>query len=107
MRGNIGNLLKQAQAMQENVQKAQAEVALLSATGEAGGGLVKVSMNGKHEVSRVQLDPAVMGEDREVVEDLVAAAINDAVHRIEAATQQKMSGAMAGIKLPPGVKLPF
>ncbi|MEN9705691.1 MAG: hypothetical protein RLZZ393_1570 [Pseudomonadota bacterium] len=107
MRGNIGNLLKQAQAMQENVQKAQAEVALLSATGEAGGGLVKVSMNGKHEVSRVQLDPAVMGEDREVVEDLLAAAINDAVHRIEAATQQKMSGAMAGIKLPPGVKLPF
>lgn len=107
MRGNIGNLLKQAQAMQENVQKAQAEVASLTATGESGGGMVKVTMNGKHVVSRVQIDPSVIGEDREVLEDLLAAAFNDAAHRIEAATQQKMSGAMAGIKLPPGVKLPF
>jgi DNA-binding YbaB/EbfC family protein len=107
VRGNIGNLLKQAQAMQENMQKAQAEVGLLSATGESGGGMVKVTMNGKHEVSRVQIDPSVMGEDREVVEDLVAAAINDATHRIDAVVQQKMSGAMAGLQLPPGMKLPF
>jgi DNA-binding YbaB/EbfC family protein len=107
VRGNIGNLLKQAQAMQENVQKAQAEAALVTVTGESGGGMVKVSMDGKHVVSRVQIDPAVAGEDREVLEDLLAAAINDAVHRVDAAIQQKMSGAMAGIKLPPGIKLPF
>ena len=107
MRGDIGNLLKQAQAVQENMQKAQAEVAKLQATGEAGGGMVKVTMNGKHEVSRVQIEPAVMAEEREVLEDLLAAAINDATHRIEAAVQQKMSGAMAGLQLPPGMKLPF
>ncbi|MEP7314050.1 MAG: YbaB/EbfC family nucleoid-associated protein [Pseudomonadota bacterium] len=107
MRGNIGDLLKQAQAVQENVQKAQAEVALISATGEAGGGMVKVTMNGKHEVARVQIEPAVMGEDREVLEDLIAAAINDATHRVDAAVQHKMAGVMSGLKLPPGVKLPF
>ena len=107
MRGNIGNLLKQAQAMQENVQKAQSELALLVTTGESGGGAVKVTMNGKHEVSRVQIDPAVIGEDREMLEDLIAAAINDATQRVDAAAQQKMSGAMAGLKLPPGLKLPF
>jgi DNA-binding YbaB/EbfC family protein len=107
VRGDIGNLLKQAQAVQENMQKAQAEVAALTATGESGGGMVKVTMNGKHEVSRVQIEPAVMGEEREVLEDLLAAAINDASHRIDAAVQQKMSGAMAGLQLPPGMKLPF
>jgi len=107
MRGNIGDLLKQAQAVQENVQKAQAEVALIVAVGESGGGMVKVTMNGKHEVSRVQIEPAVMSEDREVLEDLVAAAINDATHRVDAAVQQKMAGVMSGLKLPPGVKLPF
>lgn len=107
MRGNIGDLLKQAQAVQENVQKAQAEVAQLSATGEAGGGMVKVTMNGKHEVARVQIEPVVMNEEREVLEDLIAAAINDATHRIDAAVQQKMAGVMSGLQLPPGVKLPF
>ena len=107
MRGNIGDLLKQAQAVQENVQKAQAEVALIVATGESGGGMVRVTMNGKHEVARVQIEPAVMGEDREVLEDLIAAAINDATHRVDAAVQQKMAGVMSGLKLPPGVKLPF
>ena len=107
MRGNIGDLLKQAQAVQENVQKAQAEVAQIVAVGESGGGMVKVTMNGKHEVSRVQIEPNVMGEDREVLEDLVAAAINDATHRVDAAVQQKMAGVMSGLKLPPGVKLPF
>jgi nucleoid-associated protein EbfC len=107
MRGNIGNLLKQAQAMQENLQRAQAEVALITAIGESGGGMVKVTMNGKHEVARVQVEPALMSEDREVLEDLVAAAINDAVHRVGIAVNEKMSGAMAGMQLPPGMKLPF
>ena len=107
MKGNIGNLLKQAQAVQENMQKAQAEVAQITATGEAGGGMVKVTMNGRHEVSRVQIEPQVYGDDREMLEDLLAAAINDATHRIDAAVQQKMSGVMSGLQLPPGMKLPF
>ncbi|MGC4028090.1 MAG: YbaB/EbfC family nucleoid-associated protein [Steroidobacteraceae bacterium] len=107
MRGNIGNLLKQAQAMQENLQKAQAQVAQISVTGEAGGGMVKVTMNGKHEVSRVQIEQALLTEEREVLEDLVAAAVNDAVHRVTTAVNEKMAGAMAGMSLPPGMKLPF
>ena len=107
MKGNIGNLLKQAQAMQENMQKAQAEVEAITATGESGGGMVKVTMNGRHEVSRVQIEPQVFGDDREMLEDLLAAAINDATHRIDAAVQQKMSGVMSGLQLPPGMKLPF
>jgi DNA-binding YbaB/EbfC family protein len=107
MKGNIGNLLKQAQAMQENMQKAQAEIGQITATGEAGGGMVKVTMNGRHEVSRVQIEPAVIGDDREMLEDLLAAAINDATHRIDAAVQQKMSGVMSGMQLPPGMTLPF
>jgi len=107
MRGNIGNLLKQAQAMQENLQKAQAQVNQITATGESGGGMVKVTMNGRHEVSRVQIEPALMSEDREVLEDLIAAAINDAAHRVGAAVSEKMSAATAGLQLPPGMKLPF
>jgi len=107
MRGNIGNLMKQAQAMQDRMQKAQAEVALLEVVGESGGGMVKVTMTGKHEVKRVQIEPSVAGEDREMLEDLVAAAFNDAVHRVEARTQEKMSGVMAGMQLPPGMKMPF
>jgi nucleoid-associated protein EbfC len=107
MRGNIGNLMKQAQAMQENLQKAQAQVAQLTAVGESGGGMVKVTMNGKHEASRVQIEPALMSEDREVLEDLIAAAINDATHKVGVVVNEKMSGAMAGLQLPPGMKLPF
>lgn len=107
MRGNIGNLLKQAQAVQENLAKAQEQVAQISATGEAGGGMVKVTMNGKHEVARVQLEPALLTEEREVLEDLIAAAINDATHKVGVAVNEKMAGAMAGISLPPGMKLPF
>jgi hypothetical protein len=107
MKGNIGDLLKQAQAMQENMQKAQAEIGQITATGEAGGGMVKVTMNGRHEVARVQIEPAVAGDDREMLEDLLAAAINDATRRIDAAVQQKMSGVMSGMQLPPGMKLPF
>ncbi len=107
MKGGIGNLMRQAQQMQANMQKAQAELANLEVTGEAGGGMVRVVLNGKHEARRVQIDPSVAGDDREMLEDLVAAAINDAVHKVEAAVQQKMSGAMAGMQLPPGFKMPF
>jgi DNA-binding YbaB/EbfC family protein len=107
MKGGIGNLMKQAQQLQENVQKAQAEIAAMEVTGESGGGMVKVTINGRHEAKRVQIDPSVPLGDREMVEDLVAAAINDAVHRLEAASQQKMSGLMGGMNLPPGLKLPF
>jgi DNA-binding YbaB/EbfC family protein len=107
MRGNMGNLMKQAQAIKENVEKAQAEVASIEVVGESGGGMVKVTMSGRHEVKRVQIEPAVASDDRELLEDLIAAAVNDAVHRVEARIQEKMAGAMAGMQLPPGMKLPF
>jgi DNA-binding YbaB/EbfC family protein len=107
MRGNIGNMMKQAQAMQANMQKVQAEIAMLEVSGESGGGMVKVLMTGKHEVKRVTIEPAVVGEDREMLEDLVAAAINDAVHKVEAQVSAKMAAVTAGMQLPPGMKLPF
>ena len=104
---NMNNFVKQAQALQENMQKAQAEIANLEVTGEAGGGMVKLVMSGRHEVKRVQIEPSAFGEDREMLEDLIAAAVNDAVHRVESATQAKMSAVMGGLSLPPGMKLPF
>lgn len=104
---NMNQFVKQAQALQANMQKAQAEIAGLEVTGESGGGMVKVVMTGRHEVKRVQIEPSIIGEDREMLEDLIAAAINDAVHRLEAASQAKLSAAMGGLSLPPGVKLPF
>jgi DNA-binding YbaB/EbfC family protein len=107
MRGNIGNMMKQAQAMQANMQKVQAEIALLEVVGESGGGMVKVTMTGQHNVKRVQLEPAVVTEDREMLEDLIVAATNDAVKKVEAAVQVKMSSVMGGMQLPPGFKLPF
>jgi DNA-binding YbaB/EbfC family protein len=107
MRGNIGNLMKQAQAMQANMQKAQAELATIEVVGESGGGMVKVTINGKHEAKRVQIEPSVAGEDREMLEDLIAAAFNDAVHKVEARIQEKMAGVMSGMQLPPGMKMPF
>jgi nucleoid-associated protein EbfC len=107
MRGNFGNMIKQAQAMQANMQKVQAEIASIEVSGESGGGMVKVTMTGKHEVKRVQIEPSVSGEDREMLEDLVAAAINDAVHKVEAEVSAKMAAATAGLQLPPGMKLPF
>jgi nucleoid-associated protein EbfC len=107
MKGGLGNLMKQAQKMQEEMQRAQEELARAEITGEAGGGMVKVTMNGKHEVRRVEIDDALMGDDREMLEDLVAAACNDAVHRIEERTRDQMSGLTAGLNLPPGLKLPF
>jgi len=107
MRPDLGNIMKQAQAMQDRMQKAQAEIARLEVQGEAGGGMVKVTMTGKHEVKRVQFEPALPLDDREMLEDLVAAACNDAVHKVEAAVQARMQSAMGGMQLPPGMKLPF
>jgi len=104
MKGNISQLMQQAQQVQENLKKAQEELADLEVTGEAGGGLVKILMNGRHEVRRVTIDPEV-ADDREMVEDLVAAAINDAVKRIQEATQERMSGLTGGLPMPPGFNL--
>ncbi len=104
---NFGNMMKQAQAMQANMEKVQAEIAGLEVTGESGGGMVKVLMTGKHEVKRVQIEPSVSGEDREMLEDLIAAAVNDAVHKVETRIQEKMAAVTAGLQLPPGMKLPF
>jgi DNA-binding YbaB/EbfC family protein len=107
MAGNFNNLMKQAQAMQANMQKAQAEIGNIEVIGESGGGMVRVTMNGRHEVKRVQIEAAVSGEDREMLEDLIAAAANDAVHKVEARVQEKMASVTAGLQLPPGMKLPF
>jgi DNA-binding YbaB/EbfC family protein len=107
MRGNIGNMMKQAQQLQANMQKAQAEIAALEVTGESGGGMVRITVNGRHEVRRVQIEPSVIGEDREMLEDLIAAAMNDAVHKAEAASQAKMASLMGALQLPPGLKPPF
>jgi DNA-binding YbaB/EbfC family protein len=108
MKPNLGQLMRQAQQLQANMQKAQEQLGALEVTGEAGGGMVKVVMNGRHEVRRVEIDPAaVAGSDREMLEDLVAAACNDATRRVGEAVQQHMSGAMGGMQLPPGMKLPF
>jgi DNA-binding YbaB/EbfC family protein len=107
MKPNIGQLMRQAQQLQANMQKAQEQVAALEVTGESGGGMVKVTMNGRHEVRRVEIDPTVAASDREMLEDLVAAACNDAVRRVSEAVQQHMAGAMGGMQLPPGMKLPF
>ena len=107
MKGGIGNLMKQAQKMQADMQKAQEEIASLEITGEAGGGMVKVTMTGKHEVRRVEIDDSLMGDDKEMLEDLIAAATNDAVHKVERETSERMSGITSGMNLPGGMKLPF
>ncbi|MGD2074204.1 MAG: YbaB/EbfC family nucleoid-associated protein [Gammaproteobacteria bacterium] len=107
MKGGLGNLMKQAQQMQESMQKAQEEIASMEVTGESGGGMVKVTMTGRHEARRVEIDPSLMSDDREMLEDLVAAAINDATHKVESATQERMAGMTAGLNLPAGFKLPF
>jgi DNA-binding YbaB/EbfC family protein len=100
-------MMKQAQQLQANMQKAQAEIAAMEVTGEAGGGMVKVTLNGRHEAKRVQIEPSVPLDDREMLEDLLAAAINDAAQKMEQATQQRMASVMGGMNLPPGFKLPF
>ena len=106
MKGNLAGLMQQAQKMQQEMQKAQEELATLEVTGEAGGGLVKVTMTGKHAVLRVEIDPSLL-DDKEMLEDIVTAAVNDAVNRIASSTQDRMSDMTAGIPLPPGMKLPF
>lgn len=105
MKGNIAELMQQAQKVQENFKKAQEELASLEVTGQAGGGLVEVVMNGKHEVRRVSIDPEII-DDREMIEDLVAAAFNDAVNRIQESSQEKLSSLTGGLPLPPGFNLP-
>ena len=107
MKGGMGNLMKQAQKMQEEMQKAQERIANLEVTGEAGAGLVSVVMNGRHDVKRVSLDDSLMEEDKEILEDLLAAAVNDAVRKVEQNSQDMMSQATAGMGMPPGFKMPF
>jgi DNA-binding YbaB/EbfC family protein len=106
MKGKLAGLMQQAQKMQEEMQKTQEELALMEVSGEAGGGLVKVTMTGKHAVRRIQIDPSLL-DDREMLEDIVTAAVNDAVNRVAATMQDRMSEMTAGIPLPPGMKLPF
>lgn len=107
MKGGLGDMMKKAQEMQENMQKAQRELASKEVTGQAGGGMVSVVMRGTHEVNRVTIDPGLADEDAEMLEDLIAAAINDAVHKVEKANQDAMQEMTAGLNLPPGFKLPF
>jgi DNA-binding YbaB/EbfC family protein len=107
MKGNIGQLMKQAQQMQDNMRRMQEQLATLEVEGQAGAGLVKVQMTCKYEVKRVSIDLTLVGDDREMLEDLVAAAFNDASHRVEATVAEKMSGMTAGLGLPAGFKLPF
>ena len=107
MRGGLGDIMKKAQKMQADMQKAQEQLAKEEVTGESGGGLVKVVMNGKHEARRVEIDASLMADDKEMLEDLVAAAINDAAKKVEAKTQANMAQVTAGLPLPPGFKLPF
>jgi DNA-binding YbaB/EbfC family protein len=107
MKGQLAGLMKQAQQMQENLKKAQEEIAGMEVEGQAGAGMVKVVMTGRHDVRRVSIDPSLMSDDKEMLEDLIAAAVNDAVRRVEAATQEKMGGLTSGFELPPGMKLPF
>ncbi len=106
MRGQLGNLMQQAQRMQENLQKAQEELAHIEVTGSAGGGMVEVTLTGKMEARRVRIDPAAAGDDLEMLEDLIAAAINDAVNKVNTESSKHMASATAGMGLPPGMKIP-
>ncbi|PJE79205.1 Nucleoid-associated protein YbaB [invertebrate metagenome] len=106
-KGGMGNLMKQAQKMQENLQKMQEDLAHMEVTGESGAGMVKVTMTGRHDVKRVEVDPSLMEEDKEMLEDLLAAAVNDAVRRVESNNKEKMSEMAEGAGLPAGMNLPF
>jgi len=107
MKGQLAGLMRQAQQMQENMKKAQEEIAAMEIEGQAGAGMVKVVMTGRHDIKRVSIDPSLMGDDKDMLEDLIAAAVNDAVRRVETVTQEKMGGLTSGFGLPPGMKLPF
>ena len=107
MKNQLAGLMKQAQAMQDNMKKMQDQLGAIEVEGQSGAGLVKVVMTCKNDVKRVSIDPSLLGEDRDMLEDLVAAAFNDAVRKAEATTQEKMAGISAGLPLPPGFKMPF
>jgi DNA-binding YbaB/EbfC family protein len=107
MRGGLGQLMQQAQRMQENLKRAQEEIAKIEVTGQAGGGMVSVTMSGRHEVRRVAIDRKIMADDPEMAEDLIAAAFNDAVNKVAAASQERLGDVAGGMNLPPGFKLPF
>ena len=107
MKGDLGQLMKQAQKMQQQMQKAQEELAELEVTGEAGGGLVKLTLTGKNEVRNIAIDDALLGEDRDMLEDVLAAAFNDALRKVEKTVADKYSGMTSGLGLPAGLKLPF
>jgi DNA-binding YbaB/EbfC family protein len=107
MKNQLAGLMKQAQSMQENMKKAQEEIAAMEVEGVSGAGMVKIVMTGRHDVRRVTIDPSLLGEEKEILEDLVAAAMNDAVRKVEVSSQEKMAGMTAGLPLPPGFKLPF
>ena len=106
-KGGMGNLMKQAQKMQEDMQRMQEELANAEVTGESGAGLVKITMTGRHDVKRVEIDDSLMEEDKEMLEDLLAAAVNDAVRKVEENSKDKMGDLTAGMPLPPGFKMPF
>nr|WP_314263254.1 YbaB/EbfC family nucleoid-associated protein [uncultured Moellerella sp.] len=106
-KGGLGNLMKQAQQMQDKMQQAQEEIALMEATGESGAGLVKITINGAHNCRRVEIDPSLMEDDKDMLEDLIAAAFNDAARRIAEIQKEKMAGVSSGMQLPPGMKMPF
>ncbi|WP_106478579.1 YbaB/EbfC family nucleoid-associated protein [Phytohalomonas tamaricis] len=106
-KGGMGNLMKQAQEMQEKMQQVQEEIAQQEVQGEAGAGMVKITMNGRHDVTKVELDPSVMEEDKDFLEDLLAAAVNDAVRKVETNSKSKMEDITNGMNLPPGFKMPF
>ena len=107
MKGGLGGLMKQAQQMQENMQKVQEQLATLEVEGQSGAGMVKVVMTCRHDVKRVTVDPSLLRDDKEMLEDLISAAVNDAVRRVETMVQEKMSAVTAGMPLPPGFKMPF
>jgi DNA-binding YbaB/EbfC family protein len=107
MKGQIGQLMQQAQQMQENLKRAQEEIAKLEVTGSAGGGMVEVTVTGRHEVRRVRIDRKMMADDPEMAEVMVAAAVNDAVNKVAEVSQQKLGSVSSGMSLPPGFKLPF
>jgi nucleoid-associated protein EbfC len=107
MKNQLAGLMKQAQQMQDNLKRAQDELAQIEVEGQAGAGMVKITMTCRHDVRRVAIDPSLLAEDKDMLEDLVAAAFNDAIRRVESTTQEKMGGLASGMPMPPGFKLPF
>ncbi|HZV61706.1 MAG TPA: YbaB/EbfC family nucleoid-associated protein [Methylophilaceae bacterium] len=107
IKGGMGNLMKQAQQMQENMKRAQAELANVEVEGQAASGMVKVTVTCQHQVKRINIDDSLLGDDKEMLEDLIVTALNDAMRKIETTTQERMGGLMSGLPLPPGMKLPF